>query len=144
MEPSIDQQPLDQHDQQGKKPQKLEPYFRAMVKARASDLHFKAGVPPHIRTQSLIRATKREPLTNEEIQGMADELMTPKQQAFFHEHGSIDLAHELPGSDRFRLNIFRQRGRVSISVRRVTREIPDFETLHLPRSSRRSPRSTRA
>ncbi len=63
---------------------------------------------------------------------MAMELLTPKQQAFFHEHGSIDVAHELEGSDRFRLNIFRQRGQTSVSVRRVTRLIPTFEALHLP------------
>ena len=63
---------------------------------------------------------------------MAIELMTPKQAAFFTEHGSIDVAYEVAGGDRFRVNIYRQRGRVSMAVRRVTREIPDFAALHLP------------
>ena len=129
-------QPIDEHDQNpgqhGVQGPRLEKYFQAMVRAEASDLHLKAGSPPHVRINSVIRPTRAEPLTGEEIDLLAMELLTPKQRAFFEEHGSIDIAHELAGSDRFRLNIFRQRGHTSISARRVTLEIPTFEELHLP------------
>ena len=128
-------QPIDEHDQRagrhGKAP-KLESYFRAMIKANASDLHLKSNSPPHIRMRSVIHPGKSGPLSEEEILEMATEIMTDKQRAFFVEHGSIDLAHELEGSDRFRINVFRQRGQVSVSVRRVTKDIPDFALLHLP------------
>jgi len=60
--------------------------------------------------------------------------MTAKQQEYFAEHGSLDLAYEILGGDRFRINIYRQRGNVSVAVRRVTREIPNFAELHLPPS----------
>ena len=133
---SPEHQPIDEHAQQiskhGGKAPKLEKYFQALVQAEASDLHLKADAVPHIRVQARIRPTQGKPLSAEEVAEMADELMTEKQRAFFAEHGSIDLAHELEGSDRFRVNIYRQRGSVAIAVRRVTREIPDFETLHLP------------
>jgi twitching motility protein PilT len=111
---------------------RLEQYFRAMVRAGASDLHLKAGVAPHLRIESTLAPARSEVLTGKEIDAMATELLTPKQRAFFEEQGSIDIAHELEGSDRFRINIFRQRGETSISVRRVTREIPTFEALSLP------------
>jgi len=128
-------QPIDEHDQHasrhGKAP-KLERFFEAMVKADASDLHFKAGTPPHMRRNAILVKTSEPELDGDEILEMAYEIMTDKQRAYFEQHGTIDLAHELEGSDRFRLNIFRQRGDVSIAVRRVTRRIPEFEELHLP------------
>jgi twitching motility protein PilT len=134
---NAENQPIDEHDQHsdrhGKSP-RLEQYFRAMMKADASDLHLKAGCPPHVRVRAVVRPTKAEPLTGDEIAAMAAELLTPKQLAFFDEHGSIDVAHELAGADRFRINIFRQRGEVSVAVRRVTRLIPTFDQLHLPAS----------
>ena len=107
-------------------------YVRAMIKAGASDLHIKPGMLPHIRVRTEISAARAEPLSPEQTEAMAYELMSPKQRAFFEEQGSVDLAYELAGSDRFRVNAFRQRGKIAIAVRRVTREIPDFTALHLP------------
>jgi len=116
----------------GKIPPKLNAYFQTMIKADASDLHLKSGQAPRLRTRAMLAPTDSEPLSSEQLEQMAMELMDPAQQELFRRHGSVDLAWELPGSDRFRLNVFRQRGAISISVRRVTRRIPDFESLHLP------------
>jgi len=118
--------------QQPQKP-RLERFLRAMVKLGASDLHLRPGAVPHVRINTAIRPTKTAALSPVELEAMARELMSPKQEAFFEEHGSIDVAHELAGSDRFRINVYRQRGQVALSVRRVTRDIPDFEALHLPK-----------
>ena len=115
----------------GKTP-RLEKYFKAVTKAGASDLHMKADNPPSIRLSTKLQSVTGDALSNEQILAMAEELMTPDQAAFFHEHGNVDLAYEVEGADRFRVNIFRQRGRVSVAARRVTRDIPDFESLHLP------------
>ena len=117
----------------GRKRPKLEKYFKAMIKAGASDLHIKPGSPPHVRTATKIKPTRSAPLSAEEIAEMAYELLSEEQRAFFAAHGSIDVAHELDGQDRFRINIFRQRGNVAIAARRVTRKIPDFRMLHLPK-----------
>ncbi|GAF79780.1 unnamed protein product, partial [marine sediment metagenome] len=111
---------------------KIEKYFKALIKVGGSDLHIKAGAPAHMRTQTLIRATTGEALTPRMVEEMTAELLDEKQTAFFDENGSIDLAYEIAGEDRFRINVFRQRGNISLAVRRVTRDIPDFETLHLP------------
>jgi twitching motility protein PilT len=35
-------------------------------------------------------------------------------------------------TDRFRINVFRQRGNISLAARRVSSEIPPFDSLHLP------------
>jgi len=129
-----ERQPIDEHltARKAQRPPRLETFFRGLTKAGASDLHLKAGAPPHIRIRTLIRPTKGEAMTSAEIEEMALELMSDKQKAFFQENGSIDLAYEIEGGDRFRINVYRQRGYVAIAVRRVTREIPDFAALHLP------------
>ena len=114
------------------KPPQLEGFFRAMTRAGASDLHLKAEVPPHVRLGSRLRPTKSKPPTSAAILAMAVELMTQQQKKHFEERGSVDLAYEVPDGDRFRINVFRQRGLVSLAARRVTRDIPDFEQLHLP------------
>jgi len=129
-------QPIDHHrdrraDPQGKEP-RLHKYFRAMIKEQASDLHLKANTVAHIRKSAGLYAVKAEPLTSGEILAMAEEILSEKQRAFFHEQGSIDVAEELEGSDRFRINIYRQRGNVSVAVRRVSRLIPTVAQLNLP------------
>jgi len=116
----------------GAKPLKLQKYFMAAIEADASDLHLKADRRPLIRVKTIVRTMNLEPLSAAQIEEMAHELMNAKQQAFFAEHGNIDVAHELAGSDRFRINIYRQRNTVAIAARRVTRQIPDFATLNLP------------
>jgi len=132
-----DRQPIHEHSRlaPGKAVQ-FDSFFRALTKAGGSDLHLKAGRPPYVRINTSMRPTKGEPLSSEKIEEMAMELMTDKQHKYFSDHGAIDLACEIPGGDRFRINIYRQRGNVSVSVRRVTRNIRDFEDLHLPASVR--------
>ena len=46
--------------------------------------------------------------------------------------GTLDFAHEVDGEHRFRTNLFRQRGLISLAARRVESNIPPFEKLHLP------------
>lgn len=103
-----------------------------MVTAGASDLHMKAGSPPNTRVNTKIIASQRPPLGVKELHDMAMELLSDTQKAFLAHNGSIDVAYEIPGSDRFRINIYRQRGTLAMAVRRATRLIPNFDELHLP------------
>ncbi len=128
-------QPIDGHDQHaarhGREP-RIHKYFRALVKQGASDLHLKANSVPHIRLKTKILPVKGEALSGDDIVELVNEILTPAQQEHFATTGSIDMAEELEGSDRFRINIFRQRGEVSVAVRRVMRDVPSFEELNLP------------
>ncbi len=46
--------------------------------------------------------------------------------------GSTDFSFQLDADDRFRINIFRQRGLTSMAARHIPRDIPSFDRLHLP------------
>ncbi len=128
--------PVDSHATEMKldKEPEISKYFRAVVKMQASDLHLKANTVPRIRSAGAVKATSAAMLTNEDIERMMFEIMTPAQQKFYKEHGACDFAHDLDGSDRFRINVFRQRSLTSVAARRVARYVPTFEELHLPAS----------
>ncbi|MBL7134386.1 MAG: PilT/PilU family type 4a pilus ATPase [Phycisphaerae bacterium] len=111
---------------------RIKKYFEAMMKTEASDLHLKPGRPAYIRIRSRMTATRSGVLTSADIEEMIQELMTDKQRDRYAANNQLDMAYELPGQDRFRINVYRQRGETAVAVRRVTRLIPDFEALHLP------------
>src|SRR5262249_44703564 len=50
----------------------------------------------------------------------------------FHDSGDLDLAYTADGLPRFRVNVFRQRGAMSLALRVIPREVPKFHQLGLP------------
>ena len=127
----VTEHPIDNQTGLGHEPH-LNKFFRAAVKTRASDLHLKVGQPPKLRLFGELKNTTGDVLSAEKIEEMVFEILTPAQKKFFLEHGTIDFAHEIDGEHRFRTNVFRQRGFVSLSARRVNTIIPPFDELNLP------------
>jgi twitching motility protein PilT len=107
-------------------------FLLAVAKLGASDLHLKTGARPRVRIGGTLRTLDLHILPNEEFEQRLFEFLSPEQQKRLMEEGSVDLAYDVPGSDRFRINIFRQESGLSVAARRVTRKIPSFEDLHLP------------
>jgi len=125
------EQPIDNRTSLEHEPE-LNKYFKAAIKTRASDLHLKVGQPPKLRLFGDLKNTTGEVMTVKRIEKLVYEILSPAQKEFFLEHGTLDFAHELEGEHRFRTNIFRQRGVISLTARRVNTVIPPFEELHLP------------
>lgn len=124
-------QPLDSHIHTDKTPD-IDKYFKAAVKAEASDLHLKVGMAPIMRISSKLKKTTGEVMTEEKIEELVFEIMSPKQRQYFMENGALDFAYQVGTTDRFRINAFRQRNFMSMSARRISSKIPPFEKLHLP------------
>lgn len=118
--------------------QKREPeinkFFRAATKTRASDLHLKVGQPPKLRIQDDLKSTTGEPFTEQRLEQICFEILTDDQKQFFLKHGTLDLSYGVTEEERFRVNLFRQRGFVSLVARRVNTEIPTIEQLNLPQT----------
>jgi twitching motility protein PilT len=127
------EQPIDTQSPLDHEP-KLNRFFRAAIKTRASDLHLKVGQTPKLRLFGELKKTTGDVMTPEKMEELVFELLTPAQKEFFLEHGTLDFAHEVDGEHRFRTNVFRQRGLISLAARRVNTLIPPFEELHLPKS----------
>jgi len=103
-----------------------------MVSRNASDLHVKAGSPPVIRVDGELHLLDEAVLNPEDTKDAAASIMTDKQIRRFSEHNEIDFAYSAAATGRFRVNIYRQRGSISIAMRQVATQIPSFESLHLP------------
>ena len=126
-------EPLDAHVAvTAKKPPEIEKLFRVVIKADASDLHLKVGLPPKIRIHSKLKNTTGEAMTEKKIEKLVFEIMSDKQKQFFLENSALDFAYQVGEMDRFRINIFRQRSYVSMAARRISGSIPPFESLHVP------------
>lgn len=102
------------------------------VKTGASDLHLKVGSPPMIRVDGELTELDDTSLTPEDTKDFASGLMTDKQIRHFSETNEIDFAYSLPGAARFRVNVYRQRGTISIAMRQVVHLVPPFVELNLP------------
>lgn len=110
----------------------IDELLQVMVAQKASDLHMKAGSPPVIRVDGELHLLDAPPMTPEDTKDIAASIMTDKQIRRFSEHNEIDFAYSAPQLGRFRVNVFRQRGSISIAMRQVATQIPSFEELHLP------------
>jgi len=104
-----------------------------VMKHEASDLHLKAGQPPMMRMRGEIVRMDMRPLSNEDMERLLLPLLNPKQKKILDEEGGVDYSYVV-GQDecRFRVSLFRQRGRLSLISRRVNTSIPTFEKLGLP------------
>ncbi len=103
-----------------------------MVSRNASDLHIKAGSPPVVRVDGELHLLDEPVLSPEDTKDAAASIMTDKQIRRFSEHNEIDFAYSAVSIGRFRVNIYRQRGSISIAMRQVATQIPSFENLMLP------------
>ena len=124
-------QPIADHKSPEFEPQ-IDKFFRAAAKAKASDMHLKVGQPPKLRIYGQLKNTTGEVMTAEKIEQLVFEILSPEQKEFFLKHGSVDFAHEIGDETRFRVNVFRQRGAISLAARRVNTNILPFESLYLP------------
>ncbi len=117
-----------------KKEPKIHRYLKYVCKLKASDLHFKSGTKVHIRHKGDLRPLNEPPLTAQQVEDIWFEIMNEHQRHQLATKGASDFAYQLGEGDRFRVNIFRQRGTLSVAARRVNAEILDFTQLYLPDS----------
>jgi twitching motility protein PilT len=109
--------------------------FRMVMKHEGSDLHLKVGLAPMMRLKGVIRQMQMDPLSQEDMERLMFPILQAHHREILDRTGGADFAHII-GQDecRFRVNLFRQRGKLSLVARRVNNSIPTFEGLHLPPS----------
>jgi twitching motility protein PilT len=111
----------------------LDNLLRVMFTKGASDLHLKVGCSPHLRINGeLIPMGDQGKLTREDSLMMAFSIMNNKQKERFRDFSEVDIGYGVKGLGRFRVNVFQQRGNVSIAIRAIPTHILNFQDLHLP------------
>ena len=77
---------------QGQGKQSLVEMLKAMVQARASDIHLQAGAPPTVRIDGKLRPFGNRPLTPKEVEAIARALLTPEQLEELEYRKEMDAA----------------------------------------------------
>jgi len=117
------------------------------VKLGASDVHITVGRPPVYRLHGILLPLNAPELKNrldvikpediktflpEDTEALARLLMDEAQYKKLIANGEIDFSYSLPGIARVRINVYKQRGSISLAIRLLNPNIPTFQELGLP------------
>jgi twitching motility protein PilT len=117
---------------------KLNQMLKRMVAEGASDLHLSGGHKPRWRVDGhMVELQDSARLGPEEVRELVDAAMLEHHREEFEESNDTDFSYPLPGSARFRVNLFRDAGGVGAVLRVIPAKILTLEQLALPDSVRR-------
>lgn len=120
----------------------LRKYFEAAVKFEGSDLILRSQQQPKLRLRGTLKSLDVPAIGVEEMEQWIEAGLSEDQMAQYERAGSLDLGMDLEVNSeihRFRLNIFRTRGRSAIAARRVNNKILSIDELFLPQSIHKIP-----
>ena len=107
-------------------------WLAGLVEGEGSDLHVKVGSPPMLRMPDGLVRLDRDPLTTVETNAIAESIIPDDRKERFEANGEVDFAYSVPHVGRFRANVFKQRGSVSMVLRKLRFGGPSFEEIGLP------------
>ena len=110
----------------------LDRLFKLMADKQASDIFISCGAPINIKINGVVSPISTQALDVETVRRIAYELMTKEQAREFEAEMEMNLSHLDRAVGNFRINIFRQRGTISLVIRYVKSRIPTFDELKLP------------
>lgn len=97
----------------------------------ASDIHISQGEPIVFRVHGHLVVTEYL-LEREEIKRLLWQLLNEKQKHIFAAGDDLDFAFTSSDNNRQRVNIFKQLGNISATIRLLSNDIPSIEALGLP------------
>jgi len=111
----------------------LHEILRTAVQSGASDVLLKTGAAPGVRMQGeLVPLPGAEPMSHVAMERAVDEMLDEFHNKRLTIDLQADLAYETPELGRFRVNIFRQRGDLSVVIRLIPTHIRSAPELTLP------------
>ncbi|MEK6286616.1 MAG: PilT/PilU family type 4a pilus ATPase [Acidobacteriota bacterium] len=117
----------------------LQPILDKMLSVadNISDLNFSVGRPPQVEINGRLTPVDVKGLRNlapYQTEIIAMSLMEGNTDAArrFIQTGSADIGYAIPSKVRFRVNVFKQRGSISVVMRVIPTNVPTLESLGLP------------
>ena len=118
------------------KDMKLQTMLAGAFRVGASDIHFRVGQSPRYRVAGNLRHFDIPPISHEQMNSIVLGLLQqsgimelPKQE--------LEFSFEQKNVGRFRASVFREAGRLAVTLRTIPVEIPDLKALRLPAVLRR-------
>ena len=110
----------------------LQPYLKLMSEQQASDMYFTTGAPVSVRIEGAMRPVGKSMLTPGMTKKLAYDLLSPAQIKEFEKTLELNLGVSYTDLGRFRINVYMQRGEVSMVIRFIRADIPTIDELGLP------------
>lgn len=111
----------------------LRALLEEMLSREASDLHLTAGERPKIRVDGeIVNTSVEEVLTPRDTMSLAYSVLTETQKKRFEQEDELDFSFGIQNLARFRGNVFKQRGCVTMVVRMIPFNVKTFDELRLP------------
>jgi twitching motility protein PilT len=105
--------------------------FEGALRSNASDVHLVVGKRPVFRVDGVLVETDGAPVIQKDFENMLIRMLTPAQRQRFAEEMDLDFSFAID-SARFRVNVFVERGNLSMVARVVPSVIPALSELHIP------------
>ncbi len=112
----------------------LRELLEILLEKKGSDLHIAVGTPPQIRVDGRLVTLDMDVLTPETTKKLAYSMMSEKQKQRFEENSELDMSFGIENMSRFRVNVFMQRGNVSVALRQIPFRVPSFEELGIDKT----------
>src|SRR3982751_4481415 len=110
----------------------LDRLFKLMADKQASDLFISCGAPINLKVSGIVAPISTQPMDVDTVRRIAYELMTKEQAREFENEMEMNLSYLDGAYGNYRVNIFRQRGTISLVIRYVRSNVPPFAALKLP------------
>lgn len=102
-----------------------------MVAKGASDMFLTTGATAYIKVEGVMHPVGPAPLTSQLTKSIATGLMSETQRVHFERDLEMNFA-AVSNGQRFRINVFKQRGEVSLVIRAIKSVIPSIDEMRLP------------
>ena len=112
--------------------EKLQFYLKNLIHNGGSDLHLKSGATIRLRVNGELLKLGDRVLTNEELDGIAQAILSKKQYSELVTNKELDCTYVLDEDNRFRVNFFYQLNGLSAVMRIIPVKILTLEELNLP------------
>jgi len=110
----------------------LQPYLKLMAERGGSDIFFTTGAPVSMNIEGKMHPIGKTPLEPGMTKDIAYSVMDENQKMGFEATMEMNMGMSLKDIGRFRINIYTQRGEVSMVIRYIKSDIPSIDDLKLP------------
>jgi len=113
--------------------QSLDHLLRELIEANGSDLHLTVNAPPTIRVHGDLRhLPDYDALSAEDTTLLIRCVVSDEQWERFERDLELDLAYDVPGLSRFRVNLYQQRNSYGAVFRAIPHDIKPLDELGIP------------
>jgi twitching motility protein PilT len=111
---------------------RIDSFLKLGLQNGCSDVHLAVGVPPMLRLHGELMPIKFRELTDSELEGYINEILTGRQSGKFLAGHDVDFSYVSEDGGRFRVNLFRKATGVGATFRYIPTEVPTLKDLFLP------------